>query len=474
MKNKELYIKLVFWGLWVILVSICVFYIIYNAHWIIGDDAIIIRHTGSGRAFRPMDTVNPQTGRFFPFSYLAYNVLLLFNDGYISPRAHYMLHGVFFVVFSLSFTIMLLKSLENLNTVYKYILSFLTLVVFVGRVYPQYTECFSTSWCGYSIVALFVMFTFLFYEKRKWVYGVVALLFINYLCYCGESCFVLPISMGVCALIFQRKTLSLQEKIFNWLLVGSALLFLSLYAIIVLPNVESVYDGAHGTSVGLLENAIKMILAQKLLVLALIVLVIRIIDVVRNKKVYCFYDNLLLTAAACCLGNFILRLNWTLYYNVAAVLTIPSILYFSIFYLKEKRTVVLFVLLALFYGSKIPLTIQKNQKHRKEVNREVEKLSQKIEDGVDVFWYEPIMDENSFEMVLRDWRYASLNTYLGWIRHDSVFSLKRVARFNGANNTIWLSSVENKELLQYDSCLLEYGELVFHADSIYGYHITFQ
>ena len=93
---------------------------------------------------------------------------------------------------------------------------------------------------------------------------------------------------------------------------------------------------------------------------------------------------------------------------------------------------------------------------------------------MDVFWYEPIMDENSFEMVLRDWRYASLNTYLGWIRHDSVFSLKRVARFNGANNTIWLSSVENKELLQYDSCLLEYGELVFHADSIYGYHITFQ
>ena len=53
MKNKELYIKAVFWTLWSALVITCVYYIVYNAQLFISDDAIVIRHTGFGQAFLP-------------------------------------------------------------------------------------------------------------------------------------------------------------------------------------------------------------------------------------------------------------------------------------------------------------------------------------------------------------------------------------------------------------------------------------
>lgn len=472
MKNKELLIKTAFWTIWTALVAICVYYIVHNAQWLVRDDAIVISHTGFGKAFLLSDMVNPPLGRFYPFAYLPYNVLLLFNDGYIGPHAHYVLHAVFFVVFVIAVTILLLRILSGQKALYKYLLAFLAVVVFVGRVYIQYTECYSTSWCGYTIEVVFLLFTVLFYEKGKWIFGIMALLCINYFCYCGESGFVLPLSMGACALLFQRKTLSVREKVFNWLLVGSALLFLALYAILVLPHIESAYDGAHGESVGLLENAVRMLWTQKLLVLALVLLVARLVDILRNNKEYTLYDIFLLTAAACCMGNFILRLNWALYYNGAAMLTIPSILYFSLYYLKGKWTMGLFVLLALFYGRKIPDTIQQNQHRRIETYERITFLSNCIDEGVAVVWYEPEVDEYSYDLELRTWRYNAINTYLGWWRHEPEFSLDRATECNPIENSIWLSSTANDVLFPNDSCLLVHGKLLFYLSAIKGYRVS--
>jgi len=471
MKNKELYFKILFWTLWAVLVTVCVYYIVHNAQWLIGDDAIVIRHTGFGKAFLPSDTVNPGAGRFYPFAYLAYNILLLFGGDHISPMAHYALEAMFFLVFVVSVTMLVLSILEEQKVIWKYSIALLVTIVFVGRVYPLYTECFSTAWCGCSILAVFMLCTFLFYKKQKWIYGFLSLLCINYSCYCGESAFVLPLSFGVCSLLFQRKTMTRKVKAFNWCLVGSSILFLVLYAILVLPYIKSSYDSAHGSEVGVFENAVRMLWAQKLLVLALVLFVIRLVDIIRNKKDYTIYDNLLMSAAACCCGNFVLRLNWTLYYNGPALLVLPSILYFSIYYLKERWTLVLFIALALFYGRKIPTTIQKNQKHRSDVYREITSLSTMIDQTSNVFWYGPSTDEHSYDLILRDWKHHSLDTYLGWLRFEPDFSTTEIENFERIDNSIWLSTIENKQLFPEDSCLLKYGELIFSVDSIQGYRV---
>lgn len=457
--------------MWTALMAICVFFIIHNAQWFIGDDAIVIRHTGFGKPFLPSDTVIPSIGRFFPFSYLAYDILLLFGSEYISPTAHYVLHAVFFVIFVVAVTILTLNILENSKAIWKYSIAFLVIVVFVSRVYPLYVECFSTAWFGYSILAVFMLCIMLFYKKQRWIYGVLALLCVNYSCYCGESAFVLPLSFGTCSLLFQRKTLTKKEKALNWCFVGSALLFLLLYAILILPQIETAYDSAHGEKFGFLENAIKMLWAQKILVLALVVLLVRVVDIIKNKKDCTIYDNLLFTAAACCCGNFVLRLNWSLYYNGSALLALPAILYFSNVYLKEKWTLALFVLLALFYGRKLPNIIKANQKHRSEVSEQIKVLSRRMDESVNVFWYAPISKDNSFELIMRNFRYESINVYLGWLRQDPGFSIKQVESFSPIDNSIWLTPKENKDMFPNDSCLIRNGELVFEADSIKGYEV---
>lgn len=470
--NKELFVKLAFWTLWTALVAMCTYYIIHNAQWFIGDDAIVIRHTGFGNAFLPSDTISPSAGRFYPFAYLAYDILLLFCGEHISPMAHYALQAVFFLVFVVSVTYLSLSILESQKTIWKYSIALMVTFVFIGRVYPQYTECFSTVWCSYSVLALFLLCVFLFYKRQKWIYGIIALLCVNYNCYCLESSFVLPLSFGVCSLLFQRKTMTSKEKVFNWCLVGSALLFLVLYSALILPYIQSAYDSAHGTGVGYVENAIKMTWAQKLLVLAIVLFVIRLVDILRNKKEYTLYDNLLMTAAACCCGYYILRLNWTLYYNVPALLVIPSIIYFSLTYVKEKWTLILFGLLALFYGIKIPTAIQKNQKARIVVARDMGALSDRIDSVSAIYWYSPETNEESFEKELDEWRYVSLCTYLGWLKYDSEFVIPQEKDFRAQENTIWLKSAGNEQSILCGNCLEENGELVFNLGCIQGFYVN--
>lgn len=425
MKNKDITIRIVYGLLWLIIVGICTFFIVYNAHWWIGDDAVVIKHTGMGKAFAPNDplTFSRANGRFFPFSYLVYDILLLFFHGYISPITHYVLHSVFFVVFAVCITILSLKLLKSLQVERKYLLSLLFLVVSIGRVLPLYFECFSTSWCAYTIIALFLLFSYMFNLEQKWLYSIVALLLINYLCYCGESAFVIPFMMGACALLFQRKSVTSKYKAFCWMLIGSAFLFLALYAILVLPYVQTAYDGAHGQSIGYIENALRMIWAQKILVITIVLLVVRVVDVFWNKCEYTFFDNLLFTSAACCCGYFILHLNWTLYYNVPALLSLPAILYFSLYYIKEKWTIVLFVLLALFYGRKIPTSIQKSQHHRKESYASIIRLLEQLDIVEVVYWYAPIVERNSYELELRDWKHEAINSYLGWLRQAPDYTV---------------------------------------------------
>ena len=88
------------WIIWLVATMILSYFIVHNAQWLIGDDAIIIKKTGSGQAFSIFDTINPEAGRFYPLAYYAYNILLLFNKGQISVEQHYILVSIGFFIFS--------------------------------------------------------------------------------------------------------------------------------------------------------------------------------------------------------------------------------------------------------------------------------------------------------------------------------------------------------------------------------------
>lgn len=471
--NKEITIKWAFWATWIAVVAGCGFFIVYNAHWLIGDDAIVIRHTGSGNPFLPSGTVSPSGGRFYPFAYLVYDILLLFGRGtYMSAQAHYVIQLIAFVVFVFCMTKVALFVLKDVRSEYRFVITLLFAITCIGRTIPNYLECFSTAWNSYTMVGVILFSVILFFEKQKWFYGCIALLLMNYLCYCGETGFVLPLSMGTCALLFQRKTMTRNHKIFCWLLVGSAALFLVLYAILILPYIQSAYDSSHGSNDSIIMNAVKMTYAQKILLLAFVLLVVRVVDILKNKSEYTLYDNLLLTAAACCCGNFVLRLNWTLYYNVSALLVLPAILFFSVHYLKEKWTAALFVLLALFYGSKIPSSIIRNQNNRINTYEAVSSLVNEMENAEAVFWYEPNAEAGGYDDVLREWKHVSLSTYLGWMLHNPGYVIPLAEEFSEVHNTIWLLPKENEKLFPNNNIVQTKGKLFFESGGIEGYLVN--
>ena len=173
----------------------------------------------------------------------------------------------------------------------------------------------------FMFLPIFLWSTCKFNETEKWFYGVVSLLVINYINYCYETVFVIPLAMGACSLLFNFKKLSKNKRLFNWLLVSSGLVFLFIYAIIVLPHASNFYR-IHHDIVFLLQNAFKIFLAQKIYWIALVMLVFRVVEILKWKSDYTFYDSVLLAAFAYACGAAFLGLDFSYYYNTKDVLLI--------------------------------------------------------------------------------------------------------------------------------------------------------
>lgn len=471
--KNEVLIKTIFWALWTIVLMVGAFFIVKNAHWVIGDDAIVMEHTGSGIPFPPSHMINKNVGRFCPLAYVAYNVLLLFSDGYISPKAHYVLEAVFFVIYAVAFTIMVLQMLKNQKPIWKYSIAFFVYLLCIGRAYPQYTECFATSWCYYTLMACFFVFSFLFHEYRNWGWGIVAILFANVLCYSSELGFIMPLGIGGSALFFSWKTLSKKEKLFNSILVGSALLFLTIYLTFIVPY--ATHYMTHVIDYSPIGNALRMLFAQKIVIVGFAVLLVRIGFVLKAKQPYEYFDAYLLTAFAYFCACAILELDWTLYYNPVALLCIPAILYYLVKYLKPQYALVLIAAMGLFYGMKIPKTIKHSQFHRVLVYTQVEKLTQAISSGIPCYWLSPDEEKNEdFDALLRYCQCGWLTSYIRWnLRDDSYIITEKRVGVDTLQPGIWFMNAWDRTSFLNGQDLVLDAPPFFNADSIYGYLITY-
>ena len=205
------------------------------------------------------------------------------------------------------------------------------------------------------------------------------------------------------------------------------MLFLLLYAILVLPRVETFY--AHHLEVSPIVNAAKMFFAQKIMWIVLVFLIIRLVSFVKRRAEYNIYDSLLLASCAYCCGSAFLGLNYTLYYTPAVIVAIPAILYFSKEYLSDKLVLGLFIILALFYCRKIPTQIMDTQSARVGTYQKVHQLIDEIGDQT-VYFYEL---ENSslepWELDIRSCRKFYLEKVTGWYKNDANFEIVRMKQF---------------------------------------------
>lgn len=450
--------------------GICAYYMIHNAYWQIGDEAIVIAHTGMGRAFHPtgFDCMIECFGRLYPFAYNLYNVLLLFHDGYISPTDHYILQSIALVVFALAFAATSLFLLKQLPVAWKYAITFCVIVICVARVYPEFITCYTGAWIVFMFLPLFLWSACKFNDTEKWIYGVVSLLVINYINYCYETLFTIPLAMGACSLLFNYKNLSKNQRLFNWLLVSSGLLFLALYVIIVLPRATDFYK--HYNSYSIFQIAFRIFVAQKIYWIALVVLIIRVWEILKKESSYTFYDSMLLASFAYFCGAAVLKLDYTYYYNFGSLTALVPIIYF---FQKKFRPSLVFIItacLAAFYCIKIPRTIRNTQKARLETYAEVSKLSRFVEKE-NFYWYAPNYDDPTNLWVdFRSVTQGRLEIYLSWLLHQDVHFEEKTIFDN--NKGIWLFPSENKVLFPDDHIIDQVqGTKIVEINGTTGYHL---
>lgn len=459
-----------FWLAMVAFWGVCAYYMIHNAAWRIEDEVIVTSHTGMGKAFsiKGFEGMAESHGRFFPFAYNLYNVLLLFHDGYISPTDHYILQAIALVIYALAFAAVALFILRKQSVVWKYAIAFCFVAICVARVYTEFITCYTGAWIIFMFLPIFLWSACKFNETEKWFYGITSLLVINYINYCYETLFVIPLAIGACSLFFGYKKLSKNKKLYSWLLVASGLLFLVLYAIIVLPRAKNFYG--HYTSDSVSQIACKIFIAQKIYWIALVVLVVRAVELLKKKSEYTFYDSMLLAAFAYFCGAAVLRLDFTYYYNIGSLTALVSVLYFLNEKFKVQWVFVLMVCLAAFYCGRTPTYIKRFQNERTQAFTDVSNLSKCIGKD-DVFWYAPEYEDATKQWVdLRGSMRIRLEVYLSWLLQQDI-QLEEKTDYDNAKG-IWLFPAENKELFPDDNTEdLVQGDQVFSARGIKGYRI---
>lgn len=445
---NEKILKTTFYACLTIFVVVLAFFITYNAQWLVGDDAIIIRHTGWGHFFNPADTVSPAAGRFYPLAYFAYNILYVL--GLTSVNAHFILHTIVFLIFAACSAWAINKAVNPQGDIWKYIVSFAVVAICIQRGYNSFLDGFSTIWIDYTLLMIWSVCTYYVHAKQSRSALFIGLLALNYLTYCLEANFVLPLCYSVIGLCFTWKSSTKLEKAYLFSILASALVFLAIYFFTCFIHIESAYDGSHGSEVTLIGNAIKMLIAQKVLWLGLLVFGWRMYRIFFKKEAFEFWDTMIIATFGFCCGCAILKLNWVMYYTMASLFMLPALAHFISKDLNGKIAASIFVLLALFMCRTLPKYVKENQSGRKGTTEQMEAFEKLYQDNHTFYWFEPTDDrEWCFDMEFRAWLREAMQTQLGWQVGKEDFRLNVITEFNPDSVApgVYMVSKQNENLL---------------------------
>lgn len=362
--------------------------ITHSASWSLDDATIIQSTVGSGEMMDVYDEpgFQPRVGRLFPLAYMHENLVLLFEDGYIDAKPFYILHALLWclfivVIFVTSYYILTLIT----DKFYIRLLVALVAVLIVGqRCIYDFSQLWTTISADELLAALISLLYIIYCRTSKWAYGLGALCAMLYFAFCIEINSIVPFVMGSALLLFTKK------KWMGWGSLGIVALYAVAYCTMILPGVSEIYDSSHGASTSLIQNAFSMVLLQKLLIVAFGLLIWRMYRVFIKKGAYRDdTDTLLAIGCAYAVGGFVMRLNWGLYYNVAILFTIPSLL--SELNFSTKRAGIISGIVVLMIGGYYTVKYPKLVKaiyHNKEANAvDMQKLDTYIRDAKNIVWY---------------------------------------------------------------------------------------
>lgn len=434
--SKLIYIRIVNTILYTILVVFIgggTLIIMHDMTWELSDDTMILMHLGVGEAM-PINqppVFNPHEGRFFPFAYQHFNILLPFmhimHSG-LEPYMAFCVNAVLWILFVLGFfylsKILLREKTENdvlLNAIA------LALVLIVGQ---RTLYLFASLWTTMSIDFLCIIGILLCFWKyintkysKTWLLVFVAIC--TYYVFLLETNAVFPAVVGASALIGISK-----ER--NFLLGGSmcgiAMLFILLYACLIYPYIADVYDASHGSGVTFLGNIKSILLAQKLLFLVLAIFIWRLYRVFIIKDEYDNFSDALLTAGVISLmACFVMKLNDVLYYIHIILLAVPAFIKLLDFSTLRKRilSIIGIVLLLIYF---IPKYSNLNLMWNERTNNKIMMIEFKEAclKHDNIVWFQDFNKQCQED----DWAYAHIENYLRYLGHSPLKGIDSIYHDN--------------------------------------------
>lgn len=234
-----------------------------------------------------------EIGRFFPLNGYEYNIISHLS---ISAYSFYLYNVFQFFVFVFLLYKILVEVVSGKKSI---VFLFLSLLIL--------SPGFSTAWLRLFVperseIFFFTVFLYSFVKYQKYfkiIYLIIGLISANIALYYKEPAFLMLGSFAFFHLALGWKTINLKQKIFDFLLIVSALIFITIYFVVVYLNKGDILYGA--TTVypllSFIKNLFNYTLSDPILIFILLPLFIwRIYIIIESKSVDCLFDAMLFSS----------------------------------------------------------------------------------------------------------------------------------------------------------------------------------
>lgn len=464
MKNltrKELIEKCIFYVFMVAMLAVGAYFIVHNAIWLVGDDSACISHTGWGNYYSLSDYIIPETGRFYPLAFMLYDVLLLL--GLSSVTAHFYLHAIVMVLMVITICVICRFSLFSKNlSIWDYISLLAIGAICIARPYRYFLTTEWSIWIDYFTIVLWIFCTYFVHEKQSVTAAIGGFFAITYFSYCLEVNSAIPFCYGVIGLLMWKKSTRL-EKGYYMSMIATAIIYLILYYILVYANLgDDIYDASHGENLPIWMVAFKVIFAQKIAWLAIVILCIKAWGMYHHKDSIEWWDNLMIAGFAYFFGCIIMHLHHTVYYWTAVLCMLPAVVYYLHKWLGDKWMMVIMLSLALVMCRRFPQVVNKNQSDRQKSIELRKVFVDQIQQGKDVYYYTPITSNtNNNEYEWRLQKQYCLPAYIGDAINNHQYTFSTITEFENYSG-IYILPCENEKLKPgANDVIIEAGKMIF-------------
>jgi len=473
--SKEHVWKWMAYALLVCLMAIGVSTIMHDASYELSDDTIVQMHIGIGKAF-PLNEAHvysPSKGRFFPLGYQHFNSILLLSPSGVSANMVYAFESVLWCLFILVVFLLSKVSLpQNVKGAWRWLIPLCLTVIIGQRTLQFFTVLWTCSSWSFLLLAVAIMVWYYYCRDKKYWLLVLFTLILLYYTYTQESNVVVPFMIGLCAVLHINQS-EKRDMPLIYSMLGVVVLFVGLYMALIYPYIDSAYDPSHGESVGFVENSIRILLNQKLLLLTIAIFGWRLYKVfVKNEEFDTYSDTLLTASIAIMCANLVLKLNYPIYYTGAILLSVPA--YMSVLDFSNKTRKILsigaVVLVTIYFAPKYHKQIISIRTQRSAVYKEMNSFDSACQNAKTIVWY---MDGADNRGVEDEWAKTHVNDHLKYLRHEPFVEYSKET-VDGLSEYLLITPISHTtdEILAHCGINVQDVECAAQAPSVRYYQIT--